>query len=302
MDETVEHVPTDPARAWEAFGKLRLTSKAENDRFHALVRVRAPEMEAKAADLLRGLSHSNIKIRRGDPAWPKALPAPLVTLIYIQTGIDVTAGEVLRAFHDLGFDTRLAIDVISHNREPDQPDLHDLRNLIFEIHEANAVAEDPEDGAFELDLRIGFDRVRLTIRADDLKPVSNRFCAQTPLRPGEGAEPDYDGWFAMRFLDTDPLSWAFEPVAEGDVLKNRIEAPGSLAQIETRRGAAVVAELTARREALKVRVVGDPRHKAQKTLAEEYRDRMCAVVARRAIAGSASEYVVHRQPLQMETA
>lgn len=296
-----ERVATNPARVWEAFGKLRLASKAENDRFHALVRARASEMEANASDLLRSLSHSNIKTKRGDKAWPKELPGPLVTILYTESGIDVTVGEVLKAFYGLGFDARLAIDVVSHNREPDQPDLYDLQNLRFEIQEAYAVAEDPENGDFELDLRIGFDRVRLTIRADELKPTGNRFCAQTRLRPGEGDDPDYDGHFAMRLLDTNPLSWAFEPVEEGDVLKNRIEASGNLARIETQRGAGIVAELTARREAMKVRIVGVSRHKAQKTLAEQHRDRMCAAVARRSIAGSTSEYVVHRQPLQMKT-
>ncbi len=276
---------------------LRLHQEAGNNKFHDDVRMHSEEMNVDASHILRGLSCSSFKaMRRPGGKIPITVPQTLAIIIFKLTAIDVTETRNIAFFYQLGFDICLQIDVETQNREEGEPDEHELKNFRFEIYEANAIAEDPDDPDFELDLRIGFDRTRLTIRADSQRIIGNRTCAETPPDPGTATKPDYKGWFKMRLVGRNPLSWAFLPLDEGDVLTKRVDAE-HLARIETARGTAVVAEITARREALKVRIVDAEGRKASKSLSEKHRDKMCAAVARRSMAGSADEYVLHRTPL-----
>lgn len=297
--EHLTSVEIDPQRALDAFVHLRLHSPHGNAACRDRLRAYAADHGLTETNvLLRGLSDSNVKgMRRGTAKVPPNLPRLLVSFLFFTTNIDVTRQQCLSAFHQLGFDIQLALDVQTRNVEDGAHDVHDLKNLRFEIYEAKTTAEDPEAGDFELDLRIGFDRTRLTLRADGLRPLGNYLAAETPAAPGEGAEPDYTGWFRMRLATRDPLSWVFDPTIEGEILAGRVDAK-DLARIETARGAALNAEISARRDALKVRIVDENGgRRASKSLSEEHRNKMCAAVARKSFAGAADEFLIHRVPL-----
>ena len=295
LGKTVE---TDPERVLQAFGKLRLQTQNGNDEFRERFRTHAAEHGVeKLGNLLKGLSPSNVKNMRRAEKGPHALPGLLVSFLFIDIDIDVTLQQTLTAFDGLGFDIQLALDIQTLNMEDSAHDAHDLKNFRFEIYEAKATAEDPETDDFELDLRIGFDRTRLTIRADRLRPVGNYLAAETPATPGDEAEADYSGWFLMRLATREPLSWVFDPLIEGQILDGRVDAE-VLGRVETVRGAALVAEITARRDALKVRIVDeDGGRRASKSLSDQHRDKMCAAVARKSFAGAAEEFLIHRLSL-----
>lgn len=281
-------------RFLQAVDELRLQTETGNGKFRAMVEVRSSEMNWNAAELLSGWSQSTFKNIKNETRAPfKDIPRPLVILIYLAVGIDVSENQDIDHFYQLGFDISLNIVPVPINSAPEQHDVHELRDFSFEIHEANATATDPADKDFELDLRIGFDRTRLTIRSEELKVTSNKVCAETQRDP-EASEPkDYNGWFDMRLANRLPLSWVFKPKIEGDVLSNRVDAL-ELARVETKQGAAMVAEITPRRDALKVRVICADGRKANKSLADQHRDKMCAAVARKSISGSTDEYVIYR--------
>ncbi len=284
----------DSFRLLKAMEQLELSKPGRHEKFCEVVRLRSKEMEWNPASLLKGWSHSTIKnIKSKKRENFKTISKPLATIIYLETGIDVSESQSIDHFYQLGFDISVNIDPVPNNSQSDQPDCHELKNFSFEIHEANATATDPDDSEFELDLRIGFDRTRMTIRSEQLDVTSNKICAETSSDPTEQEKPDYKGWFKMRAASRVPLSWVFNPRIEGAVITGRIEA-AELARVETPRGAAMVAEITARRDALKVRVVTEEGNKASKSLADEHRDKMCAAVARKAISGSTDEYVIHR--------
>ncbi len=288
------NLPIDPNRFQKAMEVLKLYTEPGSKSFHKLVRERAIEMEWNSGILLKGWSQSTFKnIKSGSRSVFNDIPKSIATVIYLETGIDVTENQCIDHFYQLGFDISLNINSIPNNSQPQQPDSHELKNFSFEIHEANATATDPDDTEFELDLRIGFDRTRITIRSEQLQVTSNKVCAETPSDRTEHETRDYTGWFAMRATSRKPLSWVFTPEKEGDVLDGRITAD-ELARVETARGSAMVAEVTARRDALKVRVVTEGANKANKSLANLHREKMCAAVARKAISGSTDEYVIFR--------
>lgn len=290
-------MPVDFESLVKACEQLKIHTEQGNDAFRELVCERVLEEGANAGELLFGLSQSTVKsMINGKKKNFKEIPQLLATIIFSVTGIDVTESKSVEVFSQLGFDIRLKMDVESGNPEQGQPDKHNLRNFSFEIHEANATAEDPTEPAFELDLRIGFDRIRMTVRAEELKVTSNEVCAETPREPSSGIPQDYTGWFHMRLADRRPLSWVFLPGTDGQVLKKRVDAP-KLASIETKLGTPIAVELTVRREALKVRVVSENWIKPNKSMAESHREKMCAAIAKRSIAGSADEYVIFRRQI-----
>lgn len=291
-------VHTDPERVLAAFELLRLQTVSGNDEFQARFCAYAAELGVeKPGFLLKGLSHSNVKLMRRNQKGPKKLPGVMVSFLFVDVNIDVTPQQSLVAFHNLGFDIQLGLDVQTRNTEDTAHDVHDLTNFRFEMYEAKATADDPDEDDFELDLRIGFDRTRLSVRAEKLRPVGNYLAAETPMSPGEGTDPDYTGWFRMRLATRDPLSWFFDPLVEGQVIDGRVDAVW-LGRIETSRSATLVAEITARRDALKVRVVDENGgRKASKSLSDMHRDKMCAAVARKSFSGNAEEFLIFRLPL-----
>lgn len=292
-------IKTDPDLVLDAFFRLRLQNEDSNTAFRERLRAFAMDHCVKeVSSVLRGLSASSIKsMRRRQAKVPPALPRILVSFLFLETQIDVTRQQYLAAFHQLGFDIQLSINVETRNVEDSLHDVHDLKNFTLELHEANATAEDPEVRDFELDLRVGFDRTRLTLRAKDLRPLGNHLAAETPGMPNERLEPDYSGWFRMRLKSRNPPSWVFDPINEGTVLAGRVDAE-FLGRIETARGASLVAEITARRDALKVRIIDEDGGRcASKSLSEKHRDKMCAAVVRKSFAGAADEFLVHRMLL-----
>lgn len=291
----------DPTRLKLAFEQLRMQTAVGNDSFRERFRNFAIEHEINdVGQCLSGLSQSNIKNMRRTDRYPESLPGPVVSFLFSELGVDITELQSLEAFHQLGFDIQLRIDLETKNLESNDTDAHNLKNLSFEIHEAKAVIEDPGADDTELDLRIGFDRARLTIRAKGLRPVGNKLTGETPAVPGEPTSTDYTGWFNMRLASRTPLSWYFDPVEEGKVLEGRVDAD-TLGQIETSRNASVTAEISVKRDALKVRIVSvNEGRKASKSLAEQHRDKMCAAVARKSFANQVDEFLIFRLPMLPE--
>lgn len=289
-----ESVDVDKIKVREAFEKLGLATEARHGSFVTTVEKRALENDYDAAVLLSGLSHSNIKTMRKRNGWPNTLPRPLIEILFREASIDVTPEQNLAAFQELEFDIRLEIPVTTANNEPGEPDRYSLDGMTFEITEAHVEIDDGEKLS---DARIGFDKARLTIRADDLKPTGNYFACQTPEEPGEGFEPDYTGWFRVKFMGVEPLNWLMTPKAEGTILNGRVDVKRKMAEISARVGSALVAELTVRREAMKLRFVDESNDSAHRSATEMQRERMCQVAARRSIGRNASEYLIHREPL-----
>ena len=294
-----DSVDVDKTKVQEAFEKLGLATEARHGLFVTTVEKRARENELNPGVLLNGLSHSNVKTMRKRNGWPTTLPRPLVEILFRETGIDVTPEQNLAAFHELEFDIRLEIPVTTANSEPDEPDRYSLDGMTFEIAEAHA---EVDDGEALTDVRIGFDKTRLTIRADDLKPTGNYFACETPEEPGAGFEPDYTGWFKVKFMGVEPLNWLMTPITEGKVLNGRVDVKRKMAEISARTGAALVAELTVRRDAMKVRIVSEDSGASERNVTETHRKRMCEVATRRSIGRNVSEFLIHREPLSVKPA
>jgi len=292
----MEQIDVDAAKVQQVFTSLGLATSTRHEQFVAKVRAFAVEQEVQAADLLKGLSHGSTKKMPTNNSWPNTLPRPLGEFFFRETGIDITPEQNLAAFHDLEFDIRLDIPVTTANSEPEEPDRYSLDAMTFEIAEAHA---ELDDGEALTDVRIGFDKVRLTVRADDLKPTGNYFACETPQEPGEGFEPDYTGWFRVKFMGIDPLNWLMTPQTEGKVLNGRVDVKRKMAEISARTGAALVAELTVRLEAMKVRIVTEGSDASERDVTEIHRKRMSEVAARRSIGRSASEFLIHREPLSV---
>lgn len=236
-------------------------------------------------------------MRNDSSKIPKTIPRTTAVIIFKLTGLDVTLTQSIKFFYELELDIYLKIAVETQNRNEGEPVEHELKSFEFGIQEANATAEDPDSPGFELAILVGFDSIRLTILADELKVISNEICAETPSNSRiEAGQSQYEGWFKMRLIGPDPLSWRFIPRKGDRVLKNRIVAE-RLARIRTADGAAVVAELTARRDALKVRRAEEKDPSSSTKLSEMHRDKMCAALVRRSMMGSAAEYVLFRTPL-----
>lgn len=298
MSEHAKPMKVDPDRFLAAASRLQLQTPAGNSASRERLQTFAFEYGLTPAHLMKGLSESSIKtMRRGDAKTPAELPWLLIYFFFKETEIDVTTYQSLATFYALGFDIQLLIDVETRNPENSDRDIHDLKNFDFQIYEAKCTAVDPDDAEFELDLRVGFDRTRLTLRADGIRSNGNKIAGEIPLDPLEDYEQDYKGWFDMRFGSSNPLSWFFDPKTEGRILHGRIFAE-QLVRIETVRGSPIVAEITARRDALKVRIVDEVgEQRATKSLADQHRDKMCEAVTRRSFAGAADEFVLHRVPL-----
>jgi len=295
----VPELPINHVELRDAFERLKLHTEVGHEVFREKIRDYVKSVsDISEAVVMKGFSRSNIKnMRSGKAIIPKILSNILIEVIFREIGLDVTKEKILKTIYELGMDIQINIDVKTHNLQTKGREEHDLENFYFEINEANAVAEDPEKKDFEIDLRIGFDQARMTLISDEIQPVGNYFAAETPRNPDSEIDQDYSGWFQMRLAGRDPLNWVFSPKLEGDILKKRVDAE-RIGRISTASGAGIVVELTARREALKVRVVGADAHKASKTLSEQYRNKMCAAVARRCFVGTAEEFLIYRKPLK----
>lgn len=284
------HAPTqiDPNAFREAAERLKLHTQAGREAFEEEI---AAAYGNKTAELLSGLSFSNIKLMRaGKRHWPTTLPYGLVEALH-RKGHDVSLGQSLDFFSKLGFDIRLDCGCgdARNNEDPNRFTLEDLR---FEVHEANAVADDPENTDFEIELKIGFDRLRLTVMGEDLKIEGNFVACETLDAPGAEAISDASGWFKMRLVSTEPLAWIFEPSREGQLLSRTVKVEGKVAEVSTS-GSRPIAIISALREALKVRVIDPVERRAPKALIDEHREKMCAAVAQRSLGRGAPEYVLH---------
>lgn len=290
-------IDVDRIKVQEAFGILGLAKEARYNQFRAEFERFAGEKNLKTGHLLVGLSHPNIKSMKKRDGWPDNLPSPLIDFIFRNIDIDITKTQTLAQVYDLEFDIRLALPVTKANSKPEEPDRYSLDGMTFEIAEAYA---EVDDGEGLTDVRIGFDKARLTIRADDLKPTGNYFACETPQEPGEGFEPDYTGWFKVKFMGVEPLNWLMTPKAEGTILNGRVDVKRKMAEISARTGAALVAELTVRRDAMKVRIVTEGSDANERDVTEDQRKRMSEVAARRSIGRGASEFLIHREPLSVK--
>jgi len=281
-----EQTTIDPALFQNAVEQLKLHTPTGYDSFFDDLRA---VYGGETGTLTKGFSRSTFRdMKAGNKNYPSTLPYGIVEALY-RKGHDISDRQVLDFFHKLGFDIRLDCGCARNNEDPSRFTLEDLR---FEIHEADAVADDPENPDFELELKIGFDRLRLTVMGDDLKTEGNFIACETSDTPEAEGISDADGWFKMRLVSTDPLSWVFEPKQEGRLLSDVVKVKGKVAEVSTS-GAAPVAIISALREAMKVRITDPIERRAPKTLIDEHRDRMCAAVAQRSLGQRAPEYVLH---------
>ena len=143
-----------------------------------------------------------------------------------------------------------------------------------------------------MSLKVGFDRLNLTIVGDSLALQGDFVACRTPDSPEDAGPRDDKGWFQMRSISIDPLAWVFEPKEEGQFLRSVVTVEGKLAEVSTT-GGAPFAVISALREALKVRVVDPVQRRAPKALIDAHRDKMCAAVAQRSLGRGAPEYVLH---------
>ena len=284
-------------RLREACETLSLATETGHSKFLSIVEQRLASEEYSVSEVMYGLGQSTFKNMRRKNEWQKPIPQILAEIIFGHSGIDVTVDQSLQTFLSLGFEIQLTLDVERHNEEINGSVTVDLKNLGFEIHEACTVATDPRNEEFELNVRIGFENLRLSVSSEAQVVTSNSVVGETPNTPDQASEPDYYGWFEMRLSSRDPLSWLFFSKVEGETLTKKIQSDGMLAQIRHKTGSPIGAELTARREALKVRVISENEVRAPKKMVEQHRDKMCAAVARKSISGSGTEYVIYRKSL-----
>lgn len=274
----------DPDSFREAATALRLHTEAGYDKFSTAV----TGMHGNS-HIMKGYSRSTFRdMVACKKAWPTALPYGIAEVLFLQ-GHDVSPEKVFSFFNKLGFDIQFACGCAPNNQAPNRFTLEHLR---FEIHEADAVADDPEDETLELELKVGFDRLRLTIIGDGLQHLGDFVACKTPDSPEDDGPSDDSGWFRMRSVSTEPLAWVFEPKEDGQLLSNVVKVEGKLAEVSTS-GDAPFAIISALREALKVRVVDPVERRAPKALIDEHRDKMCAAVAERSLGAGAPEFVLH---------
>lgn len=193
---------------------------------------------------------------------------------------------------DFGINIRLLGTIVA-SRSPDV-EVVKLSDLRFELYEASSVEPDPDDDEYEVDIRIGFDQVRLTLLSEGITFSGNYMLATTPLEPEEEIKNEYSGSFLMRSAGTSPPNWIIQSKEEGGVLKGGVKAT-DVCEVCIPSSSPLMAELTAKREALKVRIVDTADSRAPKRLIDEHRDKMCEAVLSRKFQGTFEEYLLHRK-------
>lgn len=294
-------VDVDNLRLQRAIDDLRLHNQQSHADFCALLDSRANDLGATASELMHGLSHGNIKkMRSNQTGWPRKLPYPLIIALFRETGIDVTENRAVQFFEELDFMVSLQLDVPPRNDSAPERDIRELRNLSLTIHEADAIITDEENPAKEIDVKIGFKQMRLSVSAPGLmregEPLLGENSAELHPETGEGAT--VRGNFVLRFGGTTPPSWVFEHVVEGRLLTGNVTIIDTLGTVSCSAGANVVAELSARTSALKVRIIDENGSRnAEKPQSDIMREKMRMALVRKAIEGAGDEFVIFHKRL-----
>lgn len=300
MNRFEEKVEVDWDALVKACSSLGLTGQSQYSSFEKEVFRFCSEKGLIPATAISGFSRSTVKnIVAGKSKVKKKMSAALAAVFFkIDKDLDITRGKVMKAFYELEFDLRLEVEPVIHNYAPQGKVQLELRDLVHTIHEAKAVATDPNNSDFELNLRVGFERARLALRAGGLRPTANRLIGDLPNTTEN--DPEYSGEFTLKVASVSPLSWFIDPKIEGAVLDGWLKA-GQLAEIEINSGSELVAELSARRDSLKVRVVASESRRTPASVIETHRDKMCAALARRSFQDSADEFVLKEVKIQIAT-
>lgn len=299
-----ELIKVDPNRFIDALVELGAGSNVKHSSFEELIRLAAIERGLRASDLLTGLGRETVKkwkSNKSEPGLRKPRSVELVRILLGYTAIDVSLDRSFSFFHSLDFNIGLNLDSIPSNDDLDGFVINELVDFWFQIEEANCVAISVDGGDIELDLRLGFDRLRLLIEGEDLEVDGNWLCAMPPLDPSETDKKDYKGWFKMQLAHRDPLSWILSAAHEGKVVSGQIAAE-KLGRVKHNSKSGVSVSLTSARDALKVRIIqaDGSADSAPKTMADEHRNKMIAAVARKAISDNLHEYEIFNRVLGIE--
>ena len=196
------------------------------------------------------------------------------------------------------FDFGISIDLVAEvvGAQPPNNEIVKLSELRIELHEASSVEPDPADEDFEVDIRLGFGQIRMSLLGEGISVSGNYMLATLPMTPDEVLENEYFGSFAIRKDGTCPPNWVLHPKKEGDVLSGGIKAP-DVCEVCISGSSVIAVELTAKREALKVRIVDETASRAPKSMIDAHRDKMCEAVLSRKFQGRFEEYLLYREEI-----
>lgn len=197
-----------------------------------------------------------------------------------------------------GFDFGISISLVAEvvDARPPNNEIVKLSELRIELYEASSVEPDPADEDYEVDIRLGFDKIRLSLLNEGISLSGNYMLATKAMTPDEVLENEYVGSFDIRKDGTCPPNWVLHPKKEGDVLSGGIKAP-DVCEVSIAGSSVLVVELTAKREALKVRIVDETAPRAPRSMIDAHRDKMCEAVLSRKFRGRFEEYLLHREEI-----
>ena len=285
----------DERRFKEAISELNLGTESGHNLFIEYVHERAFEFDYLPANVVQNLGRKTlfdfINGKRKKPIGK--VPYYFAFLIYTKCAIDITEDRSISLLHSLDFEFNLSLDAIAQNIEADDLDVYDLKNFNFQTQLAHAVVVLKDDNGrdFEKDILVGFDQARVTISAEGLKVTSNLVCAE-----GANSSSDYKGSFKMRLVNRDPLNWMFTGMETGKLLEDGVRADG-LCKIETNKNADLTAEITVKRNAMKLRLIDHADPAEEHSQAEQHRNKFYSNLMRRAIVGTVDEYLVYSKPI-----
>lgn len=233
--------------------------------FAASISSWATERDLAAAFLMKGLTRNSVR------PWVKALddgtelpaptskprPAALLRFLREKTGIDATKDQTLELYGDLDFGIELEIGVEPRNEgELDSPAILKMCNFVFAVEPAfkehRIELNDETQRTETLELRIGFDRLRLSISGPALKVHGNFICGLEGI-DHETSPSDYQGSLRMKAARTH-VAWSIRPRLAGALADGWLAAE-ELCSVSVSGEGSLRAELSVAREALKVRVV-----------------------------------------------
>ena len=197
-----------------------------------------------------------------------------------------------------GFDFGISVSLVAEavGARPPNYEVLKLSELRIELREAASVEPDPADEDYEVDIRLGFDQFRLSLLSEGISLSSNYMLATMPMTPDEVRENEYVGSFVIRKEGSCPPNWTLHAKKEGDILTGGVKAP-DVCEVFVVDQSVLVVELTARREALKVRIVDEAASRAPKSMIDAHRDKMCEAVLSRKFRGRFEEYLLYSEEI-----
>lgn len=266
--------------------------------FAEKVRVECSKFDDEPNVFLSGLSYPSIKrMRANSESIQNEKLCGLIKALYEITGIDASEDKLFEGVSNLDFEPSLRVTATVIDEEKG---ILRFENFRFSIQEASDKAVSRNGDDVELDVRVGFDRVRMVLEPKSLELEHNWVCGMDE-QPSDEEARDYTGDFKMRYVDDYPINWVFLPYEEGKIVKGAVNAD-LICHAKSESFEEVSSTITAARNSVRVRVVGDNEDGkfSSRSMSEMYRDRVCAELVKRVVMERIAEFQIIKKNIEVD--